>query len=76
LTCTKAYISGIRNEHNESDLANYFSKFGEIESVEIIVDHVTREKRGFAFVVFKDYDSVDRVVCEYFLKFMILQTLE
>lgn len=67
MTCTKAYISGIRNEHSEVDLANYFSNFGEIESVEIIVDHMTKEKRGFAFVTFKDYDSVDRVVCKYFL---------
>jgi RNA recognition motif-containing protein len=65
LTCTKAYISGIRNEHSESDLLNYFSKFGEVESVEIIVDHVTNQKRGFAFVTFTDYDCVDRVVCEY-----------
>jgi len=65
MTCTKAYISGIRNEHNEDDLGSYFSKFGDIENVEIIVDHVTNEKRGFAFVTFTDYDAVDKIVCKY-----------
>ena len=64
MTCTKAYISGVKNEIDESDLKNYFSKFGDVESVEIMVDHVTHEKRGFAFVTFADSDSVDKIVCE------------
>lgn len=63
MTCTKAYISGIRDIHTEQDLTDYFSKFGTVEKVDIMEDRVTKQKRGFAFVTFDDYDAVDRIVC-------------
>ncbi|GMR39544.1 hypothetical protein PMAYCL1PPCAC_09739, partial [Pristionchus mayeri] len=43
-------------------LQEYFVKFGTIEKVDIIKDKVTNKNRGFAFVIFDDYDCVDQCV--------------
>ncbi|VDP01974.1 unnamed protein product [Soboliphyme baturini] len=60
-TC-KVYVSGIKEDHTEDMLRDYFTQFGNISEVEIKVDQQTGKKRGFAFVTFDDYDPVDRVV--------------
>ncbi|KHJ42825.1 hypothetical protein D918_07107 [Trichuris suis] len=60
----KVYISGIKDEHTEEMLRDYFSKYGSVVEVDIKVDQATGKKRGFAFVTFDDYDPVDRVVRE------------
>uniref|UniRef100_A0A5S6QRE6 RRM domain-containing protein n=1 Tax=Trichuris muris TaxID=70415 RepID=A0A5S6QRE6_TRIMR len=60
----KVYISGIKDEHTEEMLREYFSKYGSVVEVDIKVDQATGKKRGFAFVTFDDYDPVDRVVLE------------
>lgn len=65
VTTKKIYVSGIKDEIDESDLREHFSKFGQVSEAEVIVDKETRKKRGFAFVTFDDYDPVDKVVCEY-----------
>ncbi|MBH0219756.1 RNA-binding protein, partial [Listeria monocytogenes] len=48
----------------ESHLRDYFEEFGKIEAVEIMIDHKTGNKRGFAFVTFDDHDAVDRIVIQ------------
>ena len=53
------------------DLQEYFSQFGNIEEVEIITDKETKKKRGFAFITYDDYDSVDKVVCTYQFMFVM-----
>jgi len=60
----KLYISGIREEHTEEQLRDYFTEFGNVTDVDIIADKATGKKRGFAFVSFDDYDPVDKCVCE------------
>jgi len=39
-----------------------FSVFGEIEEVVIMLDKYTNRSRGFGFVVFKDENSVEKVI--------------
>jgi len=46
-------------ETNERDLEERFSKFGPIETIRIITDHVTGRQKGFAFIY---YDSVDSAI--------------
>ena len=65
LTIKKLFVGGIKPETTDSDLRSYFGEFGNIESVDIITDKETGKNRGFAFVLFDDYDPVDKVVCEY-----------
>ncbi|GMR45682.1 hypothetical protein PMAYCL1PPCAC_15877, partial [Pristionchus mayeri] len=58
----RLYVSGIREDHTDEMLQEYFVKFGAIEKVDIIKDKVTNKNRGFAFVTFDDYDCVDQCV--------------
>ncbi|XP_056113952.1 heterogeneous nuclear ribonucleoprotein A1b isoform X4 [Rhinichthys klamathensis goyatoka] len=63
-TVKKIFVGGIKDDTEEDHLRGYFDVFGKIEAVEIMVDHKTGNKRGFAFVTFDDHDSVDRIVIQ------------
>ncbi|XP_067301810.1 heterogeneous nuclear ribonucleoprotein A1b isoform X2 [Pseudorasbora parva] len=63
-TVKKIFVGGIKDDTEENHLRDYFDVFGKIEAVEIMVDHKTGNKRGFAFVTFDDHDSVDRIVIQ------------
>ena len=42
-------------------LTEYFSKYGEVDSVELKKDNVTQKSRGFGFVTFKEAPALDLV---------------
>ncbi|KAG1960865.1 heterogeneous nuclear ribonucleoproteins A2/B1 [Pimephales promelas] len=63
-TVKKIFVGGIKDDTEENHLRDYFDVFGKIEVVEIMVDHKTGNKRGFAFVTFDDHDAVDRIVIQ------------
>ncbi|XP_050951928.1 heterogeneous nuclear ribonucleoprotein A1b [Labeo rohita] len=63
-TVKKIFVGGIKDDTEENHLRDYFKQFGKIEAIEIMVDHKTGNKRGFAFVTFDDHDSVDRIVIQ------------
>lgn len=60
----KIFIGGLKENHDEQSLTEHFSQFGNVVSVKILTDKVTGRKRGFAFLEFDDYDSVDKAVCK------------
>ena len=66
MTCKKLHCRGIKEDHTEDGLRDYFSSYGNIESVKIVRDPNTNQVKGFAFVTFDDYDPVDRALCKSF----------
>ncbi|EFO90359.1 CRE-HRP-1 protein [Caenorhabditis remanei] len=60
----RLYVSGVREDHNEDMLTDYFSKYGNVTKSEIILDKATQKPRGFGFVTFDDHDSVDQCVLQ------------
>ncbi len=64
-------MGGIKDDTEENHLRDYFEPFGKLEAIEIMVDHKTGNKRGFAFVTFDDHDAVDRIVSKCFCSSVI-----
>ncbi|XKL59437.1 hypothetical protein PGB90_000453 [Kerria lacca] len=60
-TVKKIFVAGIRDELSEEDLTNYFIKYGNIISISLVTDKESGKKKGFGFIEFDDYDSVDRI---------------
>ena len=58
-------MGGLKDKVGEQDLREYFGKYGTIETVDVITDKATGAMRGFCFITYDDYDSVDRACREY-----------
>jgi RNA recognition motif-containing protein len=52
---TKLYIGGIPHETDEMKLAELFGPFGQISTVKIVRDKITKTSKGFAFIEMLDY---------------------
>lgn len=64
-TVKKMFVGGMKDDTTEDQVRSVFSEFGEIEQIDMITDKATGKTRGFCFVTFDDYDSVDKCVCKY-----------
>ncbi|MFN8239097.1 MAG: RNA-binding protein [Chitinophagales bacterium] len=51
------YAGSIPFKIKEKQLNELFSQFGEVTSVKIIIDNITRQNKGFAFIVMPNDDE-------------------
>ncbi|KAM9804575.1 heterogeneous nuclear ribonucleoprotein A3 [Neosynchiropus ocellatus] len=64
LTVKKIFVGGIKEDTEEYHIREYFEQYGNIESIEIMMERATSKKRGFCFVTFDDHDTVDKIVAQ------------
>ena len=50
----KLYVGNLSFETTENDLQDLFEKHGTVKEVNLMMDKMTRESRGFAFVTMGD----------------------
>lgn len=58
----KLFVGGLSGESSEKDLREYFNQYGDLESVSVKTDPNTGRSRRFAFLVFTDISSIDKVL--------------
>ncbi|KAH8273115.1 hypothetical protein KR018_004840, partial [Drosophila ironensis] len=59
---TKIFLGGLKECHDEQSIRNYFSLFGPITSLKLLMDKDTGRKRGFGFLEFENALSADRAI--------------
>jgi len=58
----KLFVGGLSWETTEKELRDHFGQYGEIDSINVKTDPTTGRSRGFAFIVYKSAESIDKVV--------------
>jgi len=56
----KCFVGGVSHATTEEVMKGFFSQFGEVEEVVIVVDRDTRRPKGFGFVTFKDSEGAEK----------------
>ena len=58
---TKIFVGGIKQSTTEDQIFEVFSSFGVIKNIKIMLSK-KKQSRGFCYITFHDYDSVDQCV--------------
>lgn len=63
----KVFLGGLPSNLTETDLRNFFSRFGPVMEVVIMFDQEKKKSRGFGFLSFESDEAVERAVAEHFV---------
>jgi len=55
----KLFVGGLSQDTKDTDIKEYFGKYGEIEHINLKHDPMTGRSRGFAFIVFKETSGLE-----------------
>ncbi|MBN1620415.1 RNA-binding protein [candidate division WOR-3 bacterium] len=58
----KLYVGNLPYEMNEDELRDMFSQFGEVATVNIITDRVTKRPKGFGFVEMPNNEEAENAM--------------
>lgn len=58
------YVSNLGFSVQNDDLKKHFSQYGEVSSVNVIMDKVTNRSRGFAFIEMNDQQAAEKAIRE------------
>lgn len=58
------YVSNLSFSVQNEDLTKQFSQYGEVSSVNVIMDKVTQRSRGFAFVEMRNTNEAEKAIRE------------
>ncbi|OQP56830.1 RNA-binding protein [Niastella vici] len=58
------YVSNLSFNVQGEDLKKHFSQYGEVSSINIIMDKVTNRSRGFGFVKMNDTRAAEKAIRE------------
>lgn len=58
----KIYVGNLTYTAREDDVRELFEKFGEIESVKLIMDNMTGRPKGFGFVEMTSDEEADKAI--------------
>jgi len=63
-TLKKIFVGGIDAEMPEEEIRDYFSRFGQVEGVELPFDRQRGRRREFCFIIFESEDAAQAAVRE------------
>jgi len=58
----RLFAGGLSQDTKEDDLKQAFEKFGEVESVKIIIDHNTNRSKGYGFIDMPDTEQAKAAI--------------
>ena len=58
------YVANLGFNVQSEDLKKHFSKYGEVVSVNIIMDKITKRSRGFGFIKMDDTEAAEKAIRE------------
>jgi len=58
------YVANLGFNVRDEDLKKYFSRYGEVASISIIIDKITNRSRGFGFVTMNDDKAAETAIRE------------
>ncbi|KAL0271730.1 UNVERIFIED_CONTAM: hypothetical protein PYX00_008724 [Menopon gallinae] len=63
----KVFLGGLPSNVTETDLRQFFMRYGKVMEVVIMYDQEKKKSRGFGFLSFEDEEAVERCVADHFV---------